>query len=121
MNGANKRRPVTPDCARSETLELDSFICKISPLTYLNSFKIIRALKPDQRSFCRHCSLFVNKRIQQDEAEFKIHLAAGQNHEIIKEVTDDMLNEPIKHLLKPVEVNSFNAVSLLTLREKIKT
>ena len=107
--GTGQLHPIEKEVSRPlvNLLRFPEFLFNLS--YPLESFKIIRALKPDQRSFCRNCSLFLNKRIQQDDAELKSHLGS-QNHEIIKEVTDEMLNEPVKHLLKPVELNAFNAV-----------
>ena len=82
-------------------------------ILYFTSYKLIRSLKPDQRSFCRNCSLFLNKRLQPDEEALKRHQQASPAHEVIDEISDAMLNEPVRYILKPVEVNSFNAVSLL--------
>ena len=59
-------------------------------------------MKVISRKYCRACNTFVF------ESDGK--LTAHEEHDLVNGITDGMLEKPIESILKPIVVNSANAV-----------
>jgi hypothetical protein len=62
----------------------------------------MKLLKENLRKFCQECQQFII-----DTCPIKRH---APYHNTISGITDEMLKTPIKSLLKPLALNSANAV-----------
>ena len=65
------------------------------------SLEIIKTMKPEERKFCRTCNKFILNKSDQTHKQ----------HDVLADISDGMMREPISKILKPVEINSSNAVT----------
>jgi hypothetical protein len=60
----------------------------------------------NNRTYCQSCNNFlINIKKTKEHSDI---------HGILKNITDEMLNHPLEKILKPIEINSSNAVRFHT-------
>lgn len=59
-------------------------------------------MNSEERKYCQNCDKFIPKLDKTDHSK----------HQIVNNITNEMLKQPIKKILTPVELNSANAVIL---------
>ena len=65
---------------------------------------MLQSLKSDERVYCRTCDKFLIDEEHKD----------SENHIVLKGIDNEMLKNPIRRILKPVELNTKNAVRIRT-------